>query len=91
MSQQKKTTSSGHVQRPNLAPKTPVKNSKTILVDARYKLGKRIGKGNFGEVRIGKDIRNNEDVAIKTESINAKIPQLMFEYNIYKQLGATGK
>jgi len=66
MSQQKKTTSSGQVQRPSLAPKTPVKNSKTILVDAHYKLGKRIGKGNFGEVRIGKDIRNNEDVAIKT-------------------------
>lgn len=66
MSQQRKTTSSGVVQRSSLAPKTPVKNSKTILVDAHYKLGKRIGKGNFGEVRIGKDIRNNEDVAIKT-------------------------
>lgn len=66
MSQQKKTTTSGHVQRPGLAPKTIVKSSKTILVDAHYKLGKRIGKGNFGEVRIGKDIRTNEDVAIKT-------------------------
>jgi len=53
MSQQKSTTTSGHV-------------SKTILVDARYKLGKIIGKGNFGEVRAGKDIRTNEDVAIKT-------------------------
>jgi len=25
------------------------------------------------------------------EPITAKIPQLMFEYNIYRQLGATGK
>lgn len=66
MSQQKKSTTSGIVQRTSLAPKTPVKSSKTILVDAHYKLGKKIGKGNFGEVRIGKDIRNNEDVAIKT-------------------------
>lgn len=66
MSQQKKTTTSGIVQRSGLIPKTPVKNSKTILVESRYKLGKRIGKGNFGEVRLGKDIRNNEDVAIKT-------------------------
>jgi len=66
MSQQKKTTTSGIVQRPGLIPKTPVKNSKTILVESHYKLGKRIGKGNFGEVRLGKDIRNNEDVAIKT-------------------------
>ncbi|XP_025193986.1 casein kinase I-like [Melanaphis sacchari] len=91
MAQQKKTTVSGMVQPPSLTQKALVKSSKTILVDDHYKLGKRIGKGNFGEVRIGKDIRNNEDVAIKTESVTAKIPQLMFEYNIYRQLGATDK
>jgi len=66
MSQQKKTTIPANVQSSNLTQKNLVKTSKTILVDSRYKLGKRIGKGNFGEVRIGKDIRNNEDVAIKT-------------------------
>jgi len=66
MSQQKKTTTSGNAHRPGLIPKTPVKNSKMILVNSHYKLGKKIGKGNFGEVRLGKDIRNNEDVAIKT-------------------------
>lgn len=42
--------------------------SNSLMVGARYKLGKRIGKGNFGEVRIGKNIKNNEDVAIKTVS-----------------------
>lgn len=28
---------------------------------------------------------------ILQEAVTAKIPQLMFEYNIYRQLGATGK
>jgi len=66
MAQQKKTAVPGIVQPPSLTQKALVKNSKTILVDTHYRLGKKIGKGNFGEVRIGKDIRNNEDVAIKT-------------------------
>lgn len=67
MSQQKKTTIPGNAQPPSSsAQKSLVKSSKTIIVDAHYRVGKRIGKGNFGEVRIGKDIRNNEDVAIKT-------------------------
>ncbi|KAF0763460.1 casein kinase I-like isoform X2 [Aphis craccivora] len=91
MTQQKKGTVPGISQPPSLTQNALVRRSKTILVDAHYKLGKKIGKGNFGEVRIGKDIRNNEDVAIKTEPITAKIPQLMFEYNIYRQLGATDK
>lgn len=38
----------------------------SLMVGSHYKLGKRIGKGNFGEVRIGKNIKTNEDVAIKT-------------------------
>lgn len=66
MAQQKKTTVPGISQPPSLTQKALVRSSKTILVDAHYKLGKKIGKWNFGEVRIGKDIRNNEDVAIKT-------------------------
>jgi len=66
MTQQKKGTVPGISQPPSLTQNALVRRSKTILVDAHYKLGKKIGKGNFGEVRIGKDIRNNEDVAIKT-------------------------
>jgi len=42
------------------------RNSNSLLVGSHFKLGKRIGKGNFGEVRIGKDIKTNDDVAIKT-------------------------
>lgn len=46
--------------------KPVVRTSNTILVGSHFKLGKRIGKGNFGEVRIGKNVKSNEDVAIKT-------------------------
>lgn len=42
------------------------KSSLTILAGSHFKLGKRIGKGNFGEVRLGKNTKTNEDVAIKT-------------------------
>lgn len=46
--------------------KPPAKASLTLLVGSHFTLGKRIGKGNFGEVRLGKNIKTNEDVAIKT-------------------------
>lgn len=46
--------------------KTPTKASLTLLAGSHFKLGKRIGKGNFGEVRLGKNTKTNEDVAIKT-------------------------
>jgi casein kinase 1 gamma len=46
--------------------RTAARNSSAILVGSQYKLGKRIGKGNFGEVRHGKNMKNNQDVAIKT-------------------------
>lgn len=46
--------------------KTVARNSNTILVGTHFKVGKKIGKGNFGEVRVGKDVKTNEDVAIKT-------------------------
>jgi len=47
--------------------KSRITNS--LLVGSQFKLGKRIGKGNFGEVRIGKNIKTNDDVAIKTVNI----------------------
>lgn len=42
------------------------RKSASIIVGSHFKLGKRLGKGNFGEVRYGKNMKNNEDVAIKT-------------------------
>ncbi|XP_050444026.1 casein kinase I-like [Adelges cooleyi] len=67
------------------------RNSSTLMVGSHYKLGKRFGKGNFGEIRLGKNMLSDEDVAIKTEPIKSKMPQLVLEYRLYKILGATEK
>jgi casein kinase 1 gamma len=66
-------------------------------------VGKKIGSGNFGELRLGilstlgfialtcvtgKNMYNNEDVAIKMEPSNARAPQLYLEYRFYQLLGS---
>lgn len=50
-------------------------------------MGKKIGCGNFGELRLGKNLYNNEHVAIKLEPMKSKAPQLHLEYRFYKLLG----
>jgi hypothetical protein len=39
-------------QRQNFSPNR--KHLKPVVIDASYRVGRRIGKGNFGEVRVGK-------------------------------------
>ena len=39
-----------------------------LMVGPNYRVGKRIGAGNFGEIRLGKNLYNNEHVAIKLVS-----------------------
>ena len=41
------------------------KRTVEIRVGGRYRLGKKIGAGSFGEIYEGQDIYNNSDVAIK--------------------------
>lgn len=62
-------------------------NNGLLMVGPHYRVGKKIGNGNFGELRLGKNIFNNEHVAIKIEPIKAKVPQLAAEYRFYKMLG----
>ncbi|OAF66709.1 CKI-gamma 1 [Intoshia linei] len=52
-----------------------------------YKRGKSIGKGNFGEVYIAKNINNGEYVAIKMEPVSSQTPQLQIENKIYNKIG----
>lgn len=61
--------------------------SGALMVGANYRVGKKIGNGNFGELRLGKNLYNNEHVAIKMEPIKTKAPQLHLEYRFYKILG----
>lgn len=57
------------------------------MVGPNFRVGKKIGSGNFGELRLGKNLYNNEHVAIKLEPIKSKAPQLHLEYRFYKMLG----
>lgn len=51
------------------------------------RVGKKIGSGNFGELRLGKNVFTNEDVAIKLEPANSRAPQLYLEYRFYQLMG----
>jgi len=50
------------------------------MVGPNFRVGKKIGCGNFGELRLGKNLYNNEHVAIKLEPMKSKAPQLHLEY-----------
>ncbi|XP_018010330.1 casein kinase I isoform X2 [Hyalella azteca] len=65
-------------------------NSLELFVGPNYRVGKKIGCGNFGELRLGKNLYTNEHVAIKLEPIKAKAPQLHLEYRFYRMLDAVG-
>ncbi|XP_025077400.1 casein kinase I-like isoform X2 [Pomacea canaliculata] len=62
-------------------------NTGVLMVGPNFRVGKKIGCGNFGELRLGKNLYNNEHVAIKLEPMKSRAPQLHLEYRFYKQLG----
>jgi serine/threonine protein kinase len=57
-----------------------------LRVGNKYRLGRKIGSGSFGDIFLGTNITNNEEVAIKLESVKSKHPQLFYESKIYKIL-----
>ena len=63
-------------------------SSSVLMVGPNFRVGKKIGCGNFGELRLGKNLYTNEHVAIKLEPMKSKAPQLHLEYRFYKQLGS---
>lgn len=57
----------------------------------KYRLGRKIGSGSFGEIYLGTNIQTNEEVGIKLESVKTKHPQLLYESKLYRILqGGTG-
>ncbi|KAK2371242.1 Casein kinase 1-like protein 2 [Trifolium repens] len=57
----------------------------------KFRLGRKIGSGSFGEIYLGTNIQTNEEVAIKLENVKTKHPQLLYESKLYKVLqGGTG-
>ncbi|XP_059160012.1 casein kinase I-like isoform X2 [Physella acuta] len=65
-------------------------NTGVLMVGPNFRVGKKIGCGNFGELRVGKNLYNNEHVAIKLEPMKSRAPQLHLEYRFYKQLSQSG-
>lgn len=73
-----------------------------IRIAGKYRLGRKIGGGSFGDIYLGKDprrfrgvrislvlgshIHTQEEVAIKLESVKTKHPQLLYESKLYRIL-----
>ncbi|KAJ9688098.1 hypothetical protein PVL29_014043 [Vitis rotundifolia] len=60
-------------------------------VGNKFRLGRKIGSGSFGEIYLGTNIQTNEEIAIKLENVKTKHPQLLYESKLYRILqGGTG-
>ncbi|KAK6302215.1 hypothetical protein J4Q44_G00265700 [Coregonus suidteri] len=55
-------------------------NSGVLMVGPNFRVGKKIGCGNFGELRLGKNLYTNEYVAIKLAEIQPGegVPQVFY-------------
>eukprot|EP00126_Sphaerothecum_destruens_P000042 Sdes_comp10057_c0_seq1m1649 len=67
-------------------PKDQESENSVLMVGPNYRLGKKIGAGNFGTIHLGKNLYNNSIVAIKLEQMRTRSPQLHFENKFYKLL-----
>ncbi|XP_057738398.1 uncharacterized protein LOC130955536 [Arachis stenosperma] len=56
------------------------------VVGGKYKIGKKIGSGSFGEIYIATNIETSEIVAVKMENKKTKHPQLLYEAKLYNLL-----
>eukprot|EP00798_Chlamydomonas_sp_ICE-L_P017066 gene17066-23358_t len=57
-----------------------------IRIAGRYRLGRKIGGGSFGDIYLGTNASSGEEVAIKLESTKSRHPQLLYESKLYKIL-----
>jgi casein kinase 1 len=57
-----------------------------LRVGGKYRLGRKVGSGSFGDVYIGTNVQTGDEVAIKLESIKSRHPQLLYESKLYKIL-----
>ncbi|KAG2585989.1 casein kinase 1-like protein 4 isoform X2 [Panicum virgatum] len=61
------------------------------IVGGKFRLGRKIGCGSFGEIYLATHIDTYEIVAVKIESSKTKHPQLFYEAKLYNTLqGGSG-
>jgi len=53
-------------------------------IAGKFQLGRKIGSGSFGDIHIGSNVQTGEEVAVKLESVKAKMPQVLYEAKLYK-------
>jgi len=57
-----------------------------LTINNRYRLGRKIGSGSFGDIYLATNIVSGEEVAVKLESVKTKHPQLLYESKLYRLL-----
>ncbi|KAL0904075.1 hypothetical protein M5K25_026146 [Dendrobium thyrsiflorum] len=61
------------------------------IIGGKYKLGRKIGSGSFGEIYLATHVDSFEIVAVKIENSKTKHPQLLYEAKLYNILqGGSG-
>ncbi|KAK7277494.1 hypothetical protein RJT34_22507 [Clitoria ternatea] len=61
------------------------------VIAGKFKLGRKIGSGSFGELYLAVNIQTGEEVAVKLEPVKTRHPQLHYESKLYMLLqGGTG-
>ena len=61
-----------------------------LRVGKKFRIGRRIGSGSFGDIYLGTNMTTGENVAIKLESVRSQHPQLLRETKIYRSLHGVG-
>ncbi|KAE8704760.1 Casein kinase I isoform delta-like [Hibiscus syriacus] len=56
------------------------------IIGGKFKLGRKIGGGSFGELYLGVNVQSGEEVAVKLEPGKTKHPQLHYESKLYMLL-----
>ncbi|KAH7577692.1 hypothetical protein JRO89_XS01G0285700 [Xanthoceras sorbifolium] len=61
------------------------------VIGGKFKLGRKIGSGSFGELYLGVNVQTGEEVAVKLEPVKTKHPQLHYESKLYMLLQGGSK
>ena len=57
-----------------------------LKVGGKYRLGRKIGHGSFGDIYLAINVQNNEEVAVKLEKVRSSHPQLLYESRVIRTL-----
>nr|AAA21545.1 casein kinase-1 [Schizosaccharomyces pombe] len=57
-----------------------------IKIGNKYRIGRKIGSGSFGQIYLGLNTVNGEQVAVKLEPLKARHHQLEYEFRVYNIL-----